>query len=103
MAEGKCYYEPVSGFFSLLGKFNSESARMLAPFIGSQGEDTEYPETENPLAWIETLKTVADYTNADFNTAWKYTISEFFTYLAAHIKRENERKKMMQERHGHTA
>lgn len=55
------------------------------------------------MAWIETLKTVADYTNADFNTAWKYTISEFFTYLAAHIKRENERKKMMQERHGHTA
>lgn len=55
------------------------------------------------MAWIETLKTVADYTNADFNTAWKYTISEFFTYLAAHIKRENEKKKMMMERNGHTA
>ena len=103
MAEGKRYNGAVSGFFRLLGKFNSKCNRVLAPFIGSAEEDTEYPEDENPLAWIETLKTVADYTNADFNTAWKYTISEFFTYLAAHVKWENERKKMMQERHGHTA
>ena len=42
------------------------------------------------------MKTVADFTNSDFNTAWEYKVDEFFAYMGAHIEAERARQKRME-------
>jgi hypothetical protein len=66
--------------------------------VGDDGEDDdEYGGGRpNPTGWIDTLKVVADYTNSDFNTAWEYSVSEFFAYLGAHINNEREKSKRLE-------